>query len=378
MGSSTKTSLVSTVNMDGNKDEALRCFRIAEEAIAIGNKDRALKFIKIAQRLNHKLLLDSLLNQCHRLNSQSSSSTNRATATTSAAEAEAAAKEGLNGERNYSDENIQLIREIKGRSDYYAILGVEKSSSVDEIRKAYRKISLKVHPDKNKAPGSEDAFKKVSKAFKCLSDDVSRRQYDQTGLVDKFEYSQQCYTNVRHRRRRNTTARDIFEDEFEPDEIFRAFFGQSDVFDRTGVYRTRATTTTTTTTSNHNRQESQGGSGLKIMLLINLLPFLIVLLLACSSFLESDYSLHKNNPYEIPKTTEVYGVQYFVKSQGFDAHYPSGSSARTKIEDSIVKDYRTMLHRYCRTEMHRQRRTWNRNLPTPHCEKLKSFEVASA
>ncbi|OIV95207.1 hypothetical protein TanjilG_21597 [Lupinus angustifolius] len=356
--------------MDGNKDEALRCFRIAEEAIAIGNKDRALKFIKIAQRLNHNLPLDSLLNQCHRLDSQSSSVTNRATATTSAAKAGAADNEGLNGERNYSDENVQLIREIKGRSDYYAILGVEKSSSVEEIRKAYRKISLKVHPDKNKAPGSEDAFKKVSKAFKCLSDDISRRQYDQTGLVDEFEYSQQCNTNVRHRRRRTTTARDFFEDEFDPDEIFRAFFGQSNVFDRTRVYRTRATT------SNHNRQESQGGSGLKIMLLIQLLPFLIVLLLAYLPFLESDYSLHENYPYQILKTTEVYGVQYFVKSQGFDSNYPSGSPARAKIEDNVIKDYSNMLHHYCQTEM--QRRTWNRNLPTPHCEKLKSFRVASA
>ncbi|KAF1891174.1 hypothetical protein Lal_00001315 [Lupinus albus] len=351
--------------MDGNKDEALRCFRIAEEAIAIGNKDRALKFIKIAQRLNHNLPLDSLLNQCHRLNSQSSSITNRATATTSAA------NEGLNGERNYSDDNVQLIREIKGRSNYYAILGVEKSSSVEEIRKAYRKISLKVHPDKNKAPGSEDAFKKVSKAFKCLSDDISRRQYDQTGLVDEFEYSQQCYTNVRHRRRRTTTARDFFEDEFDPDEIFRAFFGQSNVFDRTRVYRTRATTT-----SNHSRQESQGGSGLNIMLLIQLLPFLIVLLLAYLPFLESDYSLHENFSYQIPKTTEEYGVQYFVKSQSFDANYPSGSPARSKIEDNAIMDYRNMLHRYCQKEM--QRRIWNRNLPTPHCEKLKSFGVASA
>lgn len=76
-----------------------------------------------------------------------------------------------NGERNYTDEHVHLVKQIKTKKDYYSILGVEKSCSVEEIRKAYRKLSLKVHPDKNKAPGSEEAFKKVSKAFKCLSED---------------------------------------------------------------------------------------------------------------------------------------------------------------------------------------------------------------
>uniref|UniRef100_A0A3Q7JEV9 J domain-containing protein n=1 Tax=Solanum lycopersicum TaxID=4081 RepID=A0A3Q7JEV9_SOLLC len=98
-----------------------------------------------------------------------------------------------------TDEHVQLIRQIKIKKDYYAILGLEKGCSVEEIRKSYRKLSLKVHPDKNKAPGSEEAFKKVSKAFKCLSDDDSRRQYDQTGLAEDFEYNQQH--NVRRRRR---------------------------------------------------------------------------------------------------------------------------------------------------------------------------------
>lgn len=361
--------------MDGNKDEALRCVRIAEEAVRTGNKDRALKFIKIAQRLNHNLSVESLLSQCQTLDSQSSSS-NRNSSTTSSIGAKTTtsktANEGLNGERNYTAENVQLIRDIKGKRDYYSILGVDKSCSVEEIRKAYRKLSLKVHPDKNKAPGSEDAFKKLSKAFKCLSDDGSRRQYDQTGLVDEFEYSQQDYTSARRRRRRTTTtAHDIFEDEFDPDEIFRAFFGQSNVFDRTRVYRTRGMGT-----NNHNRQESQGGSGLNIMLLIQLLPFLIILLLAYLPFSEPDYSLHKNHSYQIPKTTEEYGVQFFVKSQAFDANYPPGSPARATVEDNVIKDYKNMLHRYCHIEM--QRRTWNRNLPILHCEKLKSFGVASS
>lgn len=99
--------------------------------------------------------------------------------------------EGSTGECNYTEEKLQLIMKIKRSKDYYEILGLEKSCSVEEIRKAYRKLSLKVHPDKNKAPGSEEAFKKVSKAFKCLSNDDSRTKYDQAGLVEEFECNQQ-------------------------------------------------------------------------------------------------------------------------------------------------------------------------------------------
>lgn len=356
--------------MEGNKDEALRCVRIAEEAIAQGNKDRALKFIKIAQRLNRDLPLQSLLDTCQRLHSPSSTSS---TTTSSAAPAKLGKLHESNAERNYTDENVNLIREIKAKSDYYAILGLEKSCSVEEIRKAYRKLSLKVHPDKNKAPGSEDAFKKVSKAFKCLSDDGSRRMYDQTGTADD-DFGNSEVNHFRRRRRRATAAHDFFDDEFDPDEIFRAFFGHSDVFSRNHVYRTRGT-------GNHNvhRHEFNAGSGggrhHNVMLLIQLLPFLIIVLLAYLPFSEPEYSLHKHYSYQVPMTTEQHGVQFFVKSKAFEMNYPAGSEARAAVEESVIRDYRNMLRRYCQVEM--QRRSWNRNLPAPHCDKLQTFAVVA-
>lgn len=67
--------------------------------------------------------------------------------------------------------------------DYYSILGVSKSASADEIKKAYRKLALKYHPDKGGGAEAEAKFKEVNEAYQILSDDNKRRQYDQYGQV---------------------------------------------------------------------------------------------------------------------------------------------------------------------------------------------------
>jgi curved DNA-binding protein len=92
--------------------------------------------------------------------------------------------------------------------DYYKILGISKSASTDEIKKAYRKLAMKYHPDRNKGDKDAEArFKDISEAYAVLSDKEKRKQYDMYG-------SEGFQTRF--------TQEDIFRD-FDFGSIFREF-----------------------------------------------------------------------------------------------------------------------------------------------------------
>src|SRR5947208_15853340 len=71
--------------------------------------------------------------------------------------------------------------------DYYAVLGVSASASQDEIKKQYRKLAAKHHPDKNQNdPKAAERFKEISEAYQVLGDAEKRKQYDQMRQLGAF------------------------------------------------------------------------------------------------------------------------------------------------------------------------------------------------
>jgi len=69
------------------------------------------------------------------------------------------------------------------KRDYYEVLGVSKDATQDEIKRAYRKLALKFHPDRNKEAGAAEKFAECSEAYEVLSDKDKRQRYDQFGFA---------------------------------------------------------------------------------------------------------------------------------------------------------------------------------------------------
>ncbi len=70
---------------------------------------------------------------------------------------------------------------MAAKRDFYEVLGVNKSASVEEVKKAYRKLALQWHPDRNKSPNAHEKFKEINEAYEVLSDAKKRETYDQFG-----------------------------------------------------------------------------------------------------------------------------------------------------------------------------------------------------
>lgn len=116
------------------------------------------------------------------------------------------------------------------KRDYYEVLGVSRNASKEDIKKAYRRLAMKYHPDRNKSTDAEEKFKEISEAYGVLSDDDKRRQYDMFGHAGiDSRYTQEDIF-------RGINFEDIFRDlgfgfgGFE--SIFETFFGGGRRYER--------------------------------------------------------------------------------------------------------------------------------------------------
>jgi DnaJ family protein B protein 12 len=371
------------MSMDGNKDAAQICMDIGNKALKDGDKVRAHKFLSKALRLDPALPLENLVsslesgvgqqetdlpphektkqNDSHRTNSSNGVGPSESTGDTNTTIRNGSDAQG------YTVQQVDIVQRIKRTKDYYRILGLDKDCSSEDIRKAYRKVSLKVHPDKNKAPGADEAFKAVSKAFACLNEPELRKQYDRFGPENAHDVAQQ---QAYRRHRRNGF---VYEDMFDANEIFSSFFNGTPYASSgfqgahfAGTYRTGGQQGNPRV---HTHEVNFGG-------LMNFLRILPILLLFLFSFFPSSkptFSLKRSSEYNIRYLTEIHSVPFFVRSYEFDEDYPVGSRSRDNIEKLVEGKYREILKLNCRSEL--EWRQWDPTSKTPHCDELRQFYV---
>ncbi|EDV25550.1 DnaJ-like protein subfamily B member 12 [Trichoplax sp. H2] len=323
--------------MEGNKDEASRCLSLAKRMFLEGNLEKALKFANKSNRLYPSRPAAELL---HEINERSKSDgsnkketpennniRNRKVRTNQREDNTA----DSNQKKNYTPEQLDAVKRIKTCKDYYQILGVEKDATKVDLKKAYRKLALQLHPDKNVAPGASEAFKAVSNAFGVLNDDQKRRRYDQFGEEKDVptQHYREYYTND-------------FESDISPEDLFNMFFGGS--FPSGGrVYVHR----------NHRRssrpryhQEQEEPATFNWLPALQFVPILILFLMGVISPLlvdPSPYSLSRSLYYPQQRSTAD-GVSYYVASN-FERKFDSAKIY--EIENDVKREYLGLLQERC-------------------------------
>jgi hypothetical protein len=241
--------------MEVNKEEAARCRTLGAEALRNADYVRAIKMFQKSLHLYPLPGVQALLDQAQRkqqsqstrhqeqqqqqtgssttstsntMNGTSSSSssssshttTHRAsTSTASAAASRSSSTSSLGADgRAYTPAQLSVVTQVLqskeggGRGAHYRVLGIPPNADDATIKKAYRQLALKLHPDKNSAPHADEAFKAVGLAYATLSDSQKRRIYDLSGEEDP--------DNRGGGARRGANGQEV-----SPEDIFNMFFG---------------------------------------------------------------------------------------------------------------------------------------------------------
>ncbi|XP_031520266.1 dnaJ homolog subfamily B member 14 isoform X3 [Papio anubis] len=156
--------------MEGNRDEAEKCVEIAREALNAGNREKAQRFLQKAEKLyplpSARALLEIIMkngstagNSPHCRKPSGSGDQNKPNGTKDSTSGSG------EGGKGYTKDQVDGVLSINKCKNYYEVLGVTKDAGDEDLKKAYRKLALKFHPDKNHAPGATDAFKSSVHSF---------------------------------------------------------------------------------------------------------------------------------------------------------------------------------------------------------------------
>ncbi|XP_063020221.1 dnaJ homolog subfamily B member 12 isoform X2 [Melospiza melodia melodia] len=328
--------------MESNRDEAERCIGIALAAIKANQPDKARRFLEKAQRLypsqRVRVLLESLNKNEQSANGQSQprECTNPQFRKMSGDFPSANGEAGGEPPKGYTQDQLDAVKRVKQCKDYYEILGVSREASDEDLKKAYRKLALKFHPDKNHAPGATEAFKAIGNAYAVLSSPEKRKQYDQFG-DEKLGAARHGHGHADFHRG--------FEADISPEDLFNMFFGGGFPSSNVHVYsngRMRYTYH-----QRQDRREHQGDGGLGLF--VQLMPILILIIVsALSQMMVSSppYSLsHRLSVgHTHRRVTEHLKVPYYV-SESFAEEY-TGTNLKN-VERSVEDDYIANLRNNC-------------------------------
>ncbi|OQR83532.1 DnaJ subfamily B protein [Achlya hypogyna] len=360
--------------MEMNRDEAEKCMELGKKHLRAGSFAQAVKWFDKSLRLYPLPGAEALKARAEQSMSSTpapapAASTSRAAPSPSVTRSTSEQED----QRPYTEEQVKIVRQIKACKTHYAVLGVDKSADENEIKKAYRKLALKLHPDKNSAPGAEDAFKAVGKAFTVLSDEQKRSDYDRYGDNAPSENGGQAPRAYRYQ-----------QDDISPEEIFNMFFGG-------GLHPQR----------HRARQSHNAHNATPRTPMQQLLQFLPLILVFCLSLLS--FPGERNVPFSLQPTAEfpvmrntrmrnvINGIPYYV-AKDFDRKYTNDWRDLMRVEQMVEQWHVTRVREGCEAERIKQKRRVNKarahqdmeareealrkaaSMATPNCDELQRLQ----
>eukprot|EP00878_Enallax_costatus_P001978 GHUV01002142.1.p1 GENE.GHUV01002142.1~~GHUV01002142.1.p1 ORF type:complete len:469 (+),score=172.40 GHUV01002142.1:158-1564(+) len=286
-------------------------------------------------------------------------------------------------------EQRRVVQQILAAKGFYEVLGVSKDASDADIKQAYKKLALRLHPDKNRANHADEAFKLLSKAFSCLSNPDKRAYYDRTGY--ECAAAAQAAAAQQHNSRRGAAPQYYYTgpDDFDPEEIFNMFFGAGAFGPSSRVFRSHFggpayAQQARQQRAQHvpSRDEQQRTAFMGLMQLLPIL--LIVALTLFSNSQEPVYTLAKDPKYPVEFATSRASVLFYVKeAREFESQYPPNTHKRIMLERQIETDMYERVFQRCQNERMAQHRayTWGnretaRKMELANCRELTRMNEA--